>query len=639
MSSLARRLSVGMALACLVTGVIATPARVVADTVPGGTIDVTTTSPLVANDGHCSIAEAIIAANTNAPGADTTGRCAAGSVDSEDQILFDFEGTITLAADLPAVTSDLLIYGEYTGPVTIDGADAYRPITVAAGATLELYSITLTNGASTGSGGAIHNDGLLLTGEVRVTSSTATTGGGGVATTAGSETYLIGTTVSGNTTAGSGGGILAGGNLWMRDSEVNGNTATDGGGGIEVDSADPVIVAYSLIAENTASGPTAAGGGIESATDLTVANATFAGNNAASGGAIGSTGPLTVVGATMTGNAAATGSAIHATGAPVVDNTIVLANTGSDPALDATLDGSSVGNLTTLPGGVTLGQVLDPNGLQANGGYAKTIALVKDASNPAWGGADLATCMEYPGEGIDQRGFERSDPCDIGAFEIDDKAPTLVSPKPSIRTGVGLDGSSIRGVVTWNAYDLGSGLTSIQLQVNRNGAGYKTLSVQPDAQSLNYTFVKGSSYVFRLRATDADGNVSGWSTGPTVGARLYQQTSSTFTFSSGWTSLSKSSFSSGSAKYTKTKGKAFKVTATGRVFSFITTTGPTRGKAKVYVDGTYVKTIDMYASSTHYRVQKYTKAFSTSGKHTIKIVVSGTSGRPRVDADAFAILK
>jgi len=87
------------------------------------------------------------------------------------------------------------------------------------------------------------------------------------------------------------------------------------------------------------------------------------------------------------------------------------------------------------------------------------------------------------------------------------------------------------------------------------------------------------------------------------------------------------------------KGAWVKLTATGRVFSFITTKAPSRGKAKVYVDGKYVATIDLKAASTTYRVQAWTKTFSSSKAHTIKIVLLGTSGRPRVDADAFAVLK
>jgi hypothetical protein len=66
--------------------------------------------------------------------------------------------------------------------------------------------------------------------------------------------------------------------------------------------------------------------------------------------------------------------------------------------------------------------------------------------------------------------------------------------------------------------------------------------------------------------------------------------------------------------------------------------GPGRGKAAVYVDGVYVKTVDLYASSYRWAVV-YQKTWSTLGTHTIRVKVLGTSGRPYVDIDGFGILR
>ena len=96
-------------------------------------------------------------------------------------------------------------------------------------------------------------------------------------------------------------------------------------------------------------------------------------------------------------------------------------------------------------------------------------------------------------------------------------------------------------------------------------------------------------------------------------------------------------FSGGSARRSSTSGSSARFTATGRSFAWITTTGPTRGKAKIYVNGTFIKTIDLFSATTTYRVQAWTRTYSSSASRTIRVVVSGSG--ERVDLDAFAVLR
>jgi hypothetical protein len=62
----------------------------------------------------------------------------------------------------------------------------------------------------------------------------------------------------------------------------------------------------------------------------------------------------------------------------------------------------------------------------------------------------------------------------------------------------------------------------------------------------------------------------------------------------------------------------------------------TSGKFSVYVDGVYAATIDTRASSSLYRQVQWTRTWSTSTRHTIKIRVAGTSGRPTIALDGIA---
>ena len=70
----------------------------------------------------------------------------------------------------------------------------------------------------------------------------------------------------------------------------------------------------------------------------------------------------------------------------------------------------------------------------------------------------------------------------------------------------------------------------------------------------------------------------------------------------------------------------------------MTARATTRGKVKVYVDGVLQATVDTYRSSTQYRSVVWRQAYSSTVTKTIRIVVLATSGRPRVDLDAFVVI-
>jgi hypothetical protein len=63
--------------------------------------------------------------------------------------------------------------------------------------------------------------------------------------------------------------------------------------------------------------------------------------------------------------------------------------------------------------------------------------------------------------------------------------------------------------------------------------------------------------------------------------------------------------------------------------------GPARGRASIYFDGVYVKTIDTYAPANINRVVMWDRALVGSADHTIKVVNQATAGRPRIDIDGY----
>ena len=145
----------------------------------------------------------------------------------------------------------------------------------------------------------------------------------------------------------------------------------------------------------------------------------------------------------------------------------------------------------------------------------------------------------------------------------------------------------------------------------------------------------GAAQAERVRATDKKANTSAWLAGSPVRAAVYQQTSSALKWTGTWQTQSWSSASGGSARYATSRGASATLTFTGTSISFVGAKGPTRGTASIYVDGVYVGGFSQYAQSAASRAIIWGRNWPSSGAHTLKIVVAGTSGHARVDVDAF----
>lgn len=78
---------------------------------------------------------------------------------------------------------------------------------------------------------------------------------------------------------------------------------------------------------------------------------------------------------------------------------------------------------------------------------------------------------------------------------------------------------------------------------------------------------------------------------------------------------------------------------TGRSVALVSPKGTSRGSVKVYVDGAYVSTVDLHRSSAISKVIVFSRSWSTKARHTVRLVVLGTSGHPRVDVDGFIVVR
>jgi hypothetical protein len=57
------------------------------------------------------------------------------------------------------------------------------------------------------------------------------------------------------------------------------------------------------------------------------------------------------------------------------------------------------------------------------------------------------------------------------------------------------------------------------------------------------------------------------------------------------------------------------------------------------VDGRVVATVSLNTPANAFRRLVFARSWGRSGTHTIRIVVLGTAGHPRIDLDAFVIVR
>ena len=94
-----------------------------------------------------------------------------------------------------------------------------------------------------------------------------------------------------------------------------------------------------------------------------------------------------------------------------------------------------------------------------------------------------------------------------------------------------------------------------------------------------------------------------------------------------WSTATFSGYAGDHVRYAKATGASATITFTGKGIAWIGPLGPTRGRARIFIDGRAVTTIDLRRSTFRARALLYAKAFPSGGKHTMKIVVT-SSDRP-----------
>jgi len=118
---------------------------------------------------------------------------------------------------------------------------------------------------------------------------------------------------------------------------------------------------------------------------------------------------------------------------------------------------------------------------------------------------------------------------------------------------------------------------------------------------------------------------------------LYPTDDSAASYFGSWSHSTGAAFMFGSDIHSSTAGNTASVSFTSWSFGLVSEYGPSRGSAKIYVDGVLSRTISLYATANTPPRVVWSYWSAHYGTHIVKVVVVGTAGHPRLDVDGFFI--
>jgi len=235
--------------------------------------------------------------------------------------------------------------------------------------------------------------------------------------------------------------------------------------------------------------------------------------------------------------------------------------------------------------------------------------------------------------------------CHDAPTDSDTTAPLVQPPNQEFPSGGTISTTTIPTKLTWSATDEEGSVVGYELQRSTNGGSFTSVSLA-SATSTTKTLQlsPGSTYQFRVRASDSAGNTSDWSHGTAFVVDAQQENSNAIVSTGSWTQQALTSAYGGGVAYAKARGSAAQFTFTGSDVAWVSSKGPDKGRATVSVDGVIVKTVDLYASTVQSRKMIFSRSdLDPAVSHTVTVQVLGTknsaSSDTRVDLDAFVVLR
>ena len=271
----------------------------------------------------------------------------------------------------------------------------------------------------------------------------------------------------------------------------------------------------------------------------------------------------------------------------------------------------------------------------ATDGAHGTVIVSSDGSGltyaPATGYHGLDTFTYTIGDGL------AADTATVHVTVDPDATPPVVAAPVARWIGQSVGTTTTTARIAWSATDADSGVKSYRLQVSVDGGGWKTIALPAaTTTSIDRTLTTGHAYQFRVRATDGAGNTSSYTAGPSLTSVRYSEASGRITYRSAWKKTTSPKALGGAARHATASTKRATFEFTGYDVGWVATRTASSGKARIFIDGILIGTVDLDRGSTSYRKLVFARHFSTLATHTLEIRPVGDG---RVDIDGFVVLR
>jgi hypothetical protein len=222
---------------------------------------------------------------------------------------------------------------------------------------------------------------------------------------------------------------------------------------------------------------------------------------------------------------------------------------------------------------------------------------------------------------------------------VDSFPPVARAPAVALVGGTTLGVRTIPVEVSWPAAtDVGRGVVGYELERLAGATWTRMALPKPTSRSISVGLNPGITFQYRVRAVDRAGNVGEWAMGSAFRLAVAQEGSGSIARKGRWVSHVAPQYYGGRLFSATRTGASARIALTATQVAWVAAVGPTRGQARVYVDGAQVRTVDTRSSVSQPRRIVFATGRMSLARHTVEIRVVGTSGRPRVDLDAFVAI-
>jgi subtilisin family serine protease len=220
-----------------------------------------------------------------------------------------------------------------------------------------------------------------------------------------------------------------------------------------------------------------------------------------------------------------------------------------------------------------------------------------------------------------------------------DARPLVARPVQTLATGMPIaDGDAVPVDLSWSATD-SDGVTGYKLKRRINGGRWKLVTLpSAAATSIVQNLPRGNTYQYAVAAQDATGLWSDWRIGRRFKVALRSEEHASISYTGGWKRVASSSAVGGYVKVSGTRDAYSTIAFSGSSIAWVATMASNRGEALVWVDQVLLGAYDLHSSTNTPRTVIVARDLP-SGSHTMTVWVVGTDGRPKIDVDAFVILK